>query len=403
MVVGLSVGTVVSAYRYCVENSALLMDAFYKASSKNWWMTLLLFMALTVAGLFCGWLVQDEHFISGSGVPQTQIEINEQKNYNWLKLLLYKFMGGVLCLGAGLSLGREGPSVQIGSLVGASIKKQFGRDINFRLLFGCGAGAGLSAALNAPLAGTMFAIEELYKELSPITLVSLLLSSIASTMVTEKIFGIAPLIKITQFPVPDVAEYILIVGIGICAGIFGALFSRSFLLCYDRCKNINWRYKFIGIFAITGFFGMAVPSLLGVREGLFATTVMQNELLLWLVALFFLKWLFTMASMLSNAPGGIFVPLLGLGILLGLIIAKLCTATGMTTDSNMIMVLVMGGYFTAVIRTPLTAIALTAELTDSFVCFLPLACVCVVSMLASDFMGARPIYEEIIERSRKET
>ncbi len=404
MVVGVSVGAVVSAYRYCVENTAVLMDAFYKGASITWWMALLLFIILAAAGLLCGWLVQDENFISGSGVPQTQIAINDQTGRNWPKLLLYKFFGGILCLGAGLSLGREGPSVQIGSLVGASIKKLFRTEISFRLLFGCGAGAGLAAALNAPLAGTMFAIEELYKELTPVTLVSLLLSSIASTMVTEKIFGIAPLIKITAFPVPGVSEYILIIIIGICAGILGALFSKSYFLLYDRCNKISWKYRFTGIFIITGIFGLTLPNLLGVREGCFATSVMQNELLIWIVGLFFLKWLFTMASMLSNAPGGIFVPLLGLGMLLGLISAKICTTVGVTTDSNMIMVLVMGGYFTAVIRAPLTAIALTAELTDSFVCFLPLACVCVVSMLASDLMGTKPIYEELIERShiRKE-
>ena len=253
--------------------------------------------------------------------------------------------------------------------------------------------------MNAPLAGSMFAIEELYKKLSPLTLICVLSASITSTMVTEKLFGIAPLIKIAEFPVPKITEYGVIILVGVLAGVLGAFFSKSYLWLYDHCQNIDRKIKFVGIFIITGIFGLTLPQLLGVREGCFATAAIENSLLLWVVALFVLKWLFTMASMLSNAPGGIFVPLLGLGMLLGLIAAKSCAAMGITTDANMIMVLVMGGYFTAIIRAPLTAVALTAELTDSFVCFLPLAVVCVAAMLTADFLGTRPIYEELAERN----
>jgi len=400
VVVGGAAGIAISLYRYFVENAAMFMDVFYRNAAKTWWLLIILFLFLAAAGLLCSWLVQHEKYISGSGVPQTQQEINDPSERNWLKLIVYKIFGGVLCLGAGLSLGREGPSVQIGSLVGASVKKIFKTEIDFRLLFGCGAGAGLAAALNAPLAGSMFAIEELYKKLSPLTLVCVLLASITSTMVTEKIFGIAPLIKITEFPVPKVTEYGIIILIGILAGVLGAFFSKSYFWLFDRCQKIDSRLKFVGIFIITGIFGLTIPQLLGVREGCFATAAIENSFLLWVVALFLLKWLFTMVSMVSNAPGGIFVPLLGLGMLLGLIAAKSCAAVGITTDLNMIMVLVMGGYFTAIIRAPLTAVALTAELTNSFVCFLPLAVVCVAAMLTADFLGTRPIYEELVERSR---
>ncbi|MEI6285279.1 MAG: ClC family H(+)/Cl(-) exchange transporter [Bacillota bacterium] len=399
IVVGGFVGIAISLYRYFVENIATVMDTFYRAAAHSWWLLIILFALLSGAGLLSCWLVQREPYISGSGVPQTQMEINNPAERNWLKLIGYKIFGGVICLGVGLSLGREGPSVQIGSLVGASVRKFFKTEIDFKLLFGCGAGAGLAAALNAPLAGAMFAIEELYKKLSPLTLVCVLLASITSTMVTEKLFGIAPLIKITEFPVPKLTEYGIIILIGVLAGVLGAFFSKSYFWLYDRCQNIDRKIKFVGIFIITGIFGLTIPQLLGVREGCFATAAIENSVLLWVVALFLLKWLFTMASMLSNAPGGIFVPLLGLGMLLGLIAAKSCAAVGITTDANMIMVLVMGGYFTAIIRAPLTAVALTAELTNSFVCFLPLAVVCVAAMLTADFLGTRPIYEELVERN----
>ena len=399
VVVGGFVGIAISLYRYFVEHAATIMDTFYRTAAHSWWLLIILFLLLAGAGLLSCWLVQHEKFISGSGVPQTQHEIDNPVERHWLKLILYKIFGGVICLGAGLSLGREGPSVQIGSLVGASVKKMFKTEIDFKLLFGCGAGAGLAAALNAPLAGSMFAIEELYKKLSPLTLICVLSASITSTMVTEKLFGIAPLIKIAEFPVPKITEYGVIILVGVLAGVLGAFFSKSYLWLYDHCQNIDRKIKFVGIFIITGIFGLTLPQLLGVREGCFETAAIENSLLLWVVALFVLKWLFTMASMLSNAPGGIFVPLLGLGMLLGLIAAKSCAAMGITTDANMIMVLVMGGYFTAIIRAPLTAVALTAELTDSFVCFLPLAVVCVAAMLTADFLGTRPIYEELAERN----
>lgn len=401
LLVGVVTGVVISLYRFFVENTADCMNRFYAVATAHWLWVPLLFGLLILGGLLCGFIVSKDKFIAGSGVPQTQLEIKNNNERNWLKLILLKISGGILCLGAGLSLGREGPSVQLGALAAGWLQRKFKANMDFNLVFGCGAGAGLAAALNAPLAGTMFAIEELYKKLSPLTLICVLLSSIASTMVVEKVFGIAPLLKFNEFPVPEMSLYPVFVLIGVLAGIAGALFCGSCLWLQDRAAGIGWKTKFVLIFVVTGIVGMLAPDLLGVREGFLIKYIHLLPILQVLVLLFLLKWLFTVLSIASSAPGGIFVPLIGIGLLLGMVVAKVLGILGINVSADMIVALVMGGYFVAVIRAPLTAIVLVAEVTNSFVCFLPLAVVCVTAMLAADLLGAEPIYESMIERMEK--
>lgn len=117
------------------------MNMVYEFTADKCWLVIILLVVLAGVGLLCGLLVRHEKYISGSGVLQTQIEINKGSERNWRSLVLYKISGSVLCLGAGLSLGREGPSVQIGALTGAFIREKFRTEIDFKVLFGCGAGS----------------------------------------------------------------------------------------------------------------------------------------------------------------------------------------------------------------------------------------------------------------------
>ena len=148
---------------------------------------IIVLVILAILGALVGFMVRREPMISGSGIPQVEGELIGKLKMNWLKILIYKFLGGVISLGAGLSLGREGPSVQMGAAVGEGFSNSLKRiNIEKKYLITSGASAGLAAAFNAPLSGVIFALEEVHKSFSPLVLVSAMAASLVSDFVSKQ-------------------------------------------------------------------------------------------------------------------------------------------------------------------------------------------------------------------------
>lgn len=129
---------------------------------------------------------------SGSGIPQVKGVILGFFKMKWFRILWVKITAGALGIGAGLSLGREGPSIQIGAVAAQGLSRLMGRTrMEERYLITSGASAGLAAAFNAPLAGTMFALEELHRNFSGAVLLPTMASAISATIVSQFFFGSA--------------------------------------------------------------------------------------------------------------------------------------------------------------------------------------------------------------------
>lgn len=161
---GIVAGLVVLLYRVLLEyagrgmNLVLEYARKYPALLGGW------FLALFVLACIVGKLVKFEPMISGSGIPQVEGEMMGKLDQVWWKVLPAKFLGGFLSLFSGLSLGREGPSIQIGAMAGKAVSKALKREkTEERYLLTCGASAGLAAAFHAPLAGVLFSLEEIHK------------------------------------------------------------------------------------------------------------------------------------------------------------------------------------------------------------------------------------------------
>ncbi|MCG6527941.1 chloride channel protein, partial [Vibrio parahaemolyticus] len=114
-------------------------------------------------------LVKSEPQIKGSGIPQVEGKLSGEIDYNWFSVLWKKFIGGILSVGSGLFLGREGPSIQLGAAVGQGLSQFFeAPKSEEKILISSGASAGLSAAFNAPIAGLLFILEEIHHSFSPL-------------------------------------------------------------------------------------------------------------------------------------------------------------------------------------------------------------------------------------------
>ena len=158
LLVGIVSGLVTSLYRYVLDraddirNAALGLCSGHPLRMACWFGILIVLAVLVTA------LLKWEPMISGSGIPQVEAELLGYIRPRWWRVILGKIAAGFLCIVGGLSLGREGPSIQLGGMAGKGVSRWLKR---FRLeehfLITCGASAGLSAAFNAPLAGVMFA------------------------------------------------------------------------------------------------------------------------------------------------------------------------------------------------------------------------------------------------------
>ena len=127
---------------------------------------------------------------SGSGIPQVKGVILGLFKMDWLRILWIKIVAGAAGIGAGLSLGREGPSIQIGAVAAQGLSRFMGRTrMEERYLITAGAGAGLAAAFNAPVAGMMFALEELHRNFSGAVLLPTMAAAVSATIVSRLFFG----------------------------------------------------------------------------------------------------------------------------------------------------------------------------------------------------------------------
>ncbi|MBR1990154.1 MAG: chloride channel protein, partial [Firmicutes bacterium] len=165
--VGICAGLVVSLFRYALSKAEYARNLYIEIASQKFifavlGVLLLIFLAVCIAGI-----IRKEPLSTGSGIPQVKGELRGEVNANWVQVIIAKFLGGIMALGAGLSLGREGPSIQLGAMVGKGFSRINNRlRTEEKLLITCGSSAGLAAAFGAPVAGVVFALEELHKNFS---------------------------------------------------------------------------------------------------------------------------------------------------------------------------------------------------------------------------------------------
>jgi len=402
--IGIITGLLIALYRYVLEKAGILTTEVYKIISIKPILILPWIGALIIIGYIVGLMVKYEPMISGSGIPQVEGVLLRKLDMTWWKVILGKFIGGVITIGAGLSLGREGPSVQIGAAVGQGFSKVLKRvKIEEKYLMTSGASAGLAAAFNAPLAGVMFALEEVHKNFSPLVLLSALSAALSADFVVSGFFGLKPVFTLKNLAILPLKFYFYIILLGVFVGILGVVFNKILLKTQDLYVEQTWLPKKMRIVVpllISVILGIFLPQVLGGGNELITSLFTGNLSLTILVILVLVKFLFSMASYGSGAPGGIFLPLLAIGALIGNIYG-IALVHFLHFDSmyiNNFIILAMAGYFTAVVRAPITGIILITEMTGSFNHLLPLTIVSIVAYIVADILASKPIYESLLEK-----
>jgi H+/Cl- antiporter ClcA len=403
ILVGFFSGLIVVLYRYVIEQIGCVSNFVFFNLTNNYLRLPLWLLTLTALSLSVYFLIKKEPMIKGSGIPQVEGILLRRLHMNWWRIIINKFCGGLLALGAGLSMGREGPSIQLGAAIGQGMGKILKRpNLETKYLITGGASAGLAAAFNAPLAGVIFALEEVHKNFSPLILLTAMSSALTADLVAKNFFGMRPALGFHHLTAIPLHHYLFLVILGIVVGVLGSVFNWTLLKTqdlYSALKVPNY-VKMLIPFAVAGIIGIFFPQVLGGGHGLIISLTNNESLLRITIVLLTLKFVLTMVSYGSGAPGGIFLPMLAIGALIGSIYGNLIASVSNINPVfiNNFIVLAMAGYFTAVVRSPITGCILISEMTGSLNHLLSLAIVSIIAFIVAELLGSKPIYESLLSR-----
>jgi len=327
---------------------------------------------------------------------------------DWRRVLPVKFLAGLTGIGGGLALGREGPTIQMGGATGLMVSGWFRvtpGEGERKALISAGAGAGLAAAFNAPLAGVIFVLEELHGAFTPVIFVAAFLASVTADVVCRVLTGETPVFSLHGMPAPALGAIPIALVLGLLAGFGGVLFNRCLLGSLDFFERFRVRPPFlVGAAAglILGLAAWIYPEVSGSGAPLAERAFSGAIALRWVLVLVAARFVLTMVSYGSGAAGGIFAPLLVIGALGGLATGILAHALtpGLAPQPAIFAVLGMGALLTSIVRAPLTGIVLMIELTGQYDFMLPLLVSCFAAYGIAEALGNEPIYEALRERGR---
>jgi H+/Cl- antiporter ClcA len=407
LVVGICTGFLIALFREAIEKSDEIRDRFIEYSSQGGTSMVLFFLSLAFITIILTYIVKKEPFSTGSGIPQVEGELKGQIETKWYKIIIAKFFGGVLSIGGGLALGREGPSIQLGAMVGKGFARTTGKLLTEeRMLMSCGAGAGLAAAFGAPLAGVIFSLEELHKNFSTEVLLTTMAATVSSDFIVRNLIGLKPVFDFEIVNFLPLADYWMIIVLGVVLGCFGVLYNNTINYMQNLLEKIPFRWGRIGIaFVCVALLSFTYPIILGGGHGLVGEVAKGEMTIIFLLVLLLGKFLFSTLSFSSGVPGGIFLPLLVLGALTGATFGTIMSEF-FDLDSSLIVsfvILGMTGYFAAIVRAPITGVILITEMTGDFRSLLALSTVALVAYTVADLLGGIPIYDQLLHKLLKDS
>jgi CIC family chloride channel protein len=338
----------------------------------------------------------------GSGIPHVEAVLTHARPLRGLRVLMVKFIGGALAIGSKFSLGREGPTIHMGAAIAEEVTKRSKLPSHLREhVIACGAGAGLAAAFNAPLAGSLFIIEELRREVHSVTLGMALLTTVLADAVVRFFLGSAPIMTATNLLPPALETIPAVLAITLAGTLGGLLFNSTLIVTVTKLsfRGPLWlRGALIG--SIVALCIHYMPTTTLDEKGAFNTFIDSapgaSTSVTILLALFGIKLLLTSVCYATGVPGGIFAPMLVQGAFIGVAIGKLMSLTGLGAPTDSVSALIgMTAFFAASVRAPFTGVVLLAEMTDGFHLMLPLMAAALVAYIVSERSGSRPIYERL--------
>ncbi|MBE6499688.1 MAG: ClC family H(+)/Cl(-) exchange transporter [Methanobrevibacter thaueri] len=402
ILVGIFAGIMVCLYRFLLLGSENILRDYLTIIHGNILYIILFFTILIILAILIDYLIKWEKDSAGSGIPQIYAEVKGHLEANWIKVLISKIISGILTALGGLSLGPEGPSVQIGGMAGKGIAKLFkgSKTDELRLIL-VGSAVGITAAFNAPLAGVIFVFEEINHGFDKTLIFIALVSAIVADFISKLIFGQATILSFPVLDIPLPSYWILII-LGVIIGFSGYIYNVGMIKSSQVMADLkipSW-FKFTIVFIISGVIALTIPEISDGGHFMLDMLKFTIPSLGFLILLLVLKYLFSMFSFSSGAPGGIFLPILVLGAFIGAIFGSIVVPT-FGWEYNLIyrfIIISMAGFFAATVRSPITGVVLLAEMSGSTESLVAMIIVSLIAYMIPTLLGNNPIYESLYDR-----
>ncbi len=347
---------------------------------------------------------------SGSGIPQLKLAFWKDFGVVPWRVVWVKFVAGVLSVGGGCSLGREGPSVQLAGGVASNLAGILGEaKQNRRLAAAAGAGAGLAAAFNTPLAAVVFVLEEIIGDLNSRLLGGVLLASVIGALVVHGLIGKQPAFALSGAGSAGWLVYVLTPAVAAVGALLGVVFQKGTLALRARRQQSPYAPAWVrpslgavvtwalgaSVFVATGHLGVFGLGYNDLSAGL-------NHELTWKIAglLLAAKLVATVACYGLGGCGGIFSPMLFLGGMGGVCLAGLAALVMPLSGPDQLALAVVGmsACLGSVVRAPVTGILIVFEMTHEFSLVPALMIGALVSETISRSMNRLSFYDSLIEQ-----
>lgn len=359
------------------------------------------FVFTMVSSLIVALLLKKIPAATGSGIPQIKAAYWKELGYIQFKTVIVKFIAGIVSIAGGASLGREGPTIFIGSGIASGLSGLTGTPKRQRrAATAIGASAGLAAAFNTPLAAITFSIEELINDLNTRYLGRVVLASLFGALTVYALVGKQPAFELPQVLSGSWMNYLLIPLVALLASLLGVFFQKASLHLRQKVRKPSpiptWLNPCIGGF-ITWIIGTAVFLSTG-KIGIFGlgyndlSYSLVHGIIWWIAGILVIgKLIATIASYSFGGCGGIFSPTLFIGGMTGALIAGIAGLWFPTAASDNVILSAVGmsACLGAVIRAPLTSTLIVFEMTHQFEVVPGLMLSAVISQVVTRFAGVK--------------
>lgn len=397
---GVITGLVIGIFRitYTLINSELAAGFLAHAGSPLRYLGTAGYLGLCA---LVGWLMlRHEPLISGSGIPQVELVLRGKLPMPWRRILWTKFIGTLASLSGGLSVGREGPCIQMGAAVGCGVGTLWHDDfLRPRFLVG-GSTAGMAAAFGAPLAGLFFAFEEMHTLLTLPMLLFTILTATGAWLTVDVLLRLGLVFPLADTTLPLHTLWLAPVA-GMLCGLLAVAYNRLLVglaLFMDR-SGLRQPWRLGAAFALGGMLLFLYPQVMagigpGIPDAARNVYPFTALLLLWVI-----KILFNCASFSSGVAGGILMPMLVAGGFTGALLACGLTALGLAPGCTAALVILgMAGLFSGTVRAPLTGSFLITEMTGAWSLLPAILVCCAFACFVANRLKSPPVYDSLRDR-----
>ena len=405
---GALIGFIGGVFRWCLQTADRLrldlVDWTHQLAGPGW---LVPMAAAALGATLAALVVRWEPLADGSGIQHVEAVYRREMPPPQIRLLPAKFIGGVLAIGSGLVLGREGPTVHMGAAIGAQTARHFRLpDSDIRMMQTALGGAGLAVAFNAPIGGTLFTLEEVTRSFRIRTVLATVFAAATAVGCSRLVLGDRAEFQLEPIAEPELAWLPLFIVFGVLTGGLGALYNRLVLLFLDHVTAVRAVPSVVKAALIGAAIGLVMfiyPQAVGGGEPLIQILLGGKQVLL-TVIVGYLVLRFVLGPLSYSAPvvGGLFAPMLAVGALWGVLfvgVVDLVWPGELAALAVPMAIVGMASFFGASVRAPVTGMVLVVEMTASTAVIVPMLAATGAAVLAAYLAGSPPIYDSLRERT----